>query len=83
MQASEVSSNCLNLITHLHTFSASIAFTFKDCASANLSLSSITILLGGRTAKKTRQYYFKFQYSFYIISCRKLAKLFSRLNLQH
>lgn len=52
MPALKILSNHLTQITHLHTFSASIAFTFKDCASANLSLSSITILLGGRTAKK-------------------------------
>jgi len=44
---------------HSHTFNASIAFTFKDCAKANLSLSSITILLAGRTAA-TEEYYFKF-----------------------
>lgn len=41
----------VTVIIHLHTFSASIALTFKDCAKANLSLSSITILLGGRTAE--------------------------------
>lgn len=50
------------MITFLHTFNASIAFTFKDCANANLSLSSITILFGGRTAE-IGEHYFKLKYT--------------------